>query len=290
MRGEYLLSISLADEPPPEKCWGLLLPTPPSTGDQRHRNLTVSEGWQTQQLVARGGVQGAVLASSPSGNYSAPIELDIELRQGSLIKEHFVERSGRNTDPQADARQVFADLDLPNNATDAEKLRKIVDCISRKYDYGHDFRTDLPLTCDRLTGNCLDINAALIRLLRVAGIPHAYYIGYFFEKNKSIGGRHCWVSTLIDGRQEDWDIAHHLRQDAVQVSSSLNPLPGIRFAMSTGWDLVFDLPFGTFEVPHLATPRWLLSDGATMDCPVKVSYKHRGSTELLSSELSEVST
>lgn len=283
MHGTYTVSVRLAEEEAPDECLGLLLPVPPCSGDQELREVRLDERWKTQHLVAQGGIQRAMLAWTPSGDYSKPMEFEIELRPGRLVAEHFIERSGASTDPQADARQVFADLRLPSGCSPAEKLRRIVDCITHKYDYGHDFRTDLPLTCDRLRGNCLDINAALIRLLRLAGVPHAYYIGFFFEEAKYVGGRHCWVSTLVDGHQEDWDIAHHLRQNAMQVNSALNPLPGIRFAMSTGWDLAFDLPSGLLKVPHLATPRWVFVDGTTVDCPVNVSYIQRTSRDDLTS-------
>ncbi len=278
MGQDYRVLTELVEDPP-EGAVGVLFAIPPTTADQTIRHLEADPSWEAQAFTARGSGQSALFVKCSQGRPPGQLRLEVGPGSGKIVDQHFVARAGQSTDPQDDARKVFADLEINNALHERERLRRIVDCISAKYQYQHDFRSDEPLTCDLLTGNCLDINAALVKLLRLAGIRHAYYIGYFFEEGQSIGGRHCWVSTIADGIYENWDIAHHLKRNVLEVQSALNPIPGRRFAMSTGWDLVFDLAGLTVEVEQLAKPRWIFGDGRSSDCQVTVARSAAPSQE-----------
>jgi hypothetical protein len=169
-------------------------------------------------------------------------------------------------------RQAFSDLHLDTDQN--QMLLRIVDCISRKFNYQSGFRNDEPLTCNVLTGNCLSINSALISLARLANVKTAYYIGYFFENGRRslvTDDWHCWVSTLTSRGYESWDIAHHLKREMRRLGPALNPIPGVRFAMSVGRNLAFSLPFTRLDVEHLCEPRWVFHDNHSQRCRVRVT-------------------
>ncbi len=130
---------------------------------------------------ARSG-QSALFVKCSQARPLGHLRLEVGPGSGKIVDQHFVARAGQSTDPQDDARKVFADLEINNALHERERLRRIVDCISAKFQYQHDFRSDEPLTCDLLTGNCLDINAALVKLLRLAGIRHATTSATFSKK------------------------------------------------------------------------------------------------------------
>lgn len=268
----YRLQVALDEETVPEGALGALFPVPPTTADQEFVGMNFPPTWTTRKVSTEDARQSAVLASFAPQDLRSAVRMDIGLRAGPLIEAHFVPREGRNTAPGDDAVELFRSLQLDGVADERARLRRIVDRISEKFVYKHSTRrTDTPLTCDLLTGNCLDINSALMKLLRLAHVKHAYYIGYFVEEGQSAAGRHCWVSTVSQGRYENWDIAHHLKRDVQRVEAGLNPIAGLRFAMSSGWDPVFDLGAMKVEMHHLATPRWIFQDGSTEDCKVKAT-------------------
>jgi hypothetical protein len=273
MPNRYLVRVEIDEDRLPEGAKGVLLPVPPTTPDQRVGRLTLDPAWTAEPCCSQDGVQAGLFATFPGRSLRNPMELEFSLGIGDLIEEHFAAKRAGSMEPGPDARQLYADLCCDEVGSEDARLLRIVDCIAEKFEYRHGFHSDEPLTCDVLTGNCLDINTALIKMLRLCGIKSAYYIGYFFEQGRpwTNDDWHCWVSTLTGRGYESWDVAHHLKRDLGRVAPALNPIPGVRFAMSTGRDLVFNLPFATLEVPHLCEPRWIYADGRSRECRVRVT-------------------
>jgi hypothetical protein len=273
MPTQYQLKVEIDDARQPEGTYALLVPVPPVTPDQTLTNMRLDPAWSISPVVERAGVQRAVLAVMPSDAHSKPIVYELT-GGGSLIHDHLtkLEHVGGLT---TDVHELADEIGLQQCECESERLGKIVDSLASKFRYRSGFTNDAPLTCDFLTGNCLSINEAFLKLAKVAGIPAAYYIGYFFESDQPLKSKdwHCWVSTLTSQGFENWDIAHHLKRGLEPVLPGLNPVPGVRFATCVGRNLTFRLPVGDVTVPHLCEPRWILTDGTSKPCEVVISLQ-----------------
>lgn len=268
---KYRLKIQLEDAAKPQDAVGLLLPVPPDTPHQKAGALRLDPQWKVTEYPVVGSTQRTILADVGDANPRSPIEVDIELRNAAPVEAHFVPRPG-STEPGPDAVEIYESLGLAEDASEEAKLLAIIEWVAQKYNYKHGHMEGPLLTCDILTGNCLDINAATIKLMRVAGIRNAYYIGYYFPEGSSRGAWHCWLATLTSRGYECWDIAHHLKRGIREIAPGLDPAGGMRLAMSTGRDLVIELPVGSVLVSHLTLPRWVLRDGRTIECKASAEY------------------
>lgn len=274
-RQSYMLELCVTQARAPKGADGLLIPLPPNTLHQTLRDVRYPAGWTVQRLAAAGSTQAALYMNNVDA-FDAPIEMLVDVPGEAVNLLHFRNSANRFTESTADVDELFRELALEGK-DNVQRLQHIAACLERRFSYHSDYDgTDEPmsLSCDALTGNCLDINTAFMKLLARAGIPCAYYIGYFFEAGHplEVDDWHCWVSTLgVTGRQQDWDIAHHLKRQLGPVSPALNPIPGLRFAMSSGRSLEFILPAGVIEVSHLGLPRWVMRDGRTQECLVRVA-------------------
>ena len=126
-----------------------------------------------------------------------------------------------------------------------------MDCLADKFDYTHNTKRAAALTCDLLSGNCFDINAALMKLLRLAGIKHVYYIGYFVEDGQLFSRGHCWVSTVTAAGYQSWDIAHHLKRDLGSHGASG---PGRFFGSRLEIYISSDIVVAMNPTPHSPSP------------------------------------
>jgi transglutaminase-like putative cysteine protease len=90
--------------------------------------------------------------------------------------------------------------------TDLDKARAIYDYVvsSMKYDksgtgWGNG---DFDWACDSKRGNCTDFHAVFIGLVRAAGIPARFSIGYPLPEARGAGdvpGYHCWAEFYLPG-------------------------------------------------------------------------------------------
>ena len=272
MPAHYLLQTEI-DENPPEGAIALLIPVPPTTPHQALREVRLPASWTATPVVDSTRAQLALLAELPCGAHLDPIVFEMAER-GELVRNHLTRRED-TARLAADVFELADEIGLLECDCETTRLRKIVDALASRFQYRSGFSNDAPLTCDVLTGNCLSINEAFLKLAKVAGIPSAYYIGYFFESETPLRSRdwHCWVSTLTSDGFESWDIAHHLKRKLGAIRPTLNPVPGVRFATSVGRNIRFQLPTGDVTVPHLCEPRWILDNGTTKPCEVRVSLR-----------------
>ena len=63
-------------------------------------------------------------------------------------------------------------------------------------------RGDIYWACDAKTGNCSDFHALFVGLVRAAGIPAKFAIGFSLPPERGsgrVGGYHCWSEFYLDG-------------------------------------------------------------------------------------------
>ena len=270
MPNRYRLRVQIDEERRPAGAAGLLLPLPPTTPHQKMTRVTLDPTWSAMGCPAQEHGQLALFATFPGTTIGRPIEFEMT-DIGHADTGHF-SLAAEGYELGEDVKQAFGELHV--GAEQQQTLLRIVDCIARKFNYQSGFRNNAPLTCNVLTGNCLSIKTALIAFAQLAGIKTAYYVGYFFENGRSTlttDDWHCWVSTLTSRGYESWDIAHHLKRGLRPIGPALNPIPGVRFAMSIGRNLVFRLPFTPLKVAHLCEPRWVFDDNRSEGCRVRVT-------------------
>ena len=90
--------------------------------------------------------------------------------------------------------------------TDLEKVRAIYDYVVDNMSYNKQGsgwgRGDIYWACDAKTGNCSDYHALFTGLVRAAGIPAKFAIGFSLPPERGagpIGGYHCWSEFYLDG-------------------------------------------------------------------------------------------
>lgn len=277
MTSYYSISLQLRNIDWLEKAKGLLVPIPPSTAHQLLIGTDI-------------GSLGGVLLKEKSSRQRAwwikdvnlalqeGFHFNLRLEDMELDISDFNRPLNRHTRAHKSVKKLL-ESELKNSTSPMARIRNMVNLLEGKFQYHHGYSGDeLPsLNCDIVTGNCLDINTVFIQMLALEKIPAAYYIGYFFEDNKPllVDDWHCWVSTMDDHQQQyDWDIAHHLKRRITPIEDGLNPVPGIRFAMSCGRGLQFVTPDNDpVEVGHFGLPRAVFGVGRTKECPVIVEAK-----------------
>ena len=90
--------------------------------------------------------------------------------------------------------------------TDLEKVRAIYDYVVDNMSYNKEGsgwgRGDIYWACDAKTGNCSDYHALFTGLVRAAGIPAKFAIGFSLPPERGagpVGGYHCWSEFYLDG-------------------------------------------------------------------------------------------
>jgi hypothetical protein len=146
-------------------------------------------------------------------------------------------------------------------------IAKIVQYIGHKFQYISQPSTGElgNLTCDLLTGNCIDINQSLMALLSAAGIEHCYLSGVYSAQPQGLAshGWHCWVAIRHANSTQYWDIAQHLKSGTTDIRPSLNPVGGVRFALAQGTNLQFLINHMCFSIPKLPLPTFIFNDGSS---------------------------
>ena len=262
-----LIYIEVDDPPEGLDPLGLLVPIPPDMLHQRLISFSHSDRLSPARSQADDSEQQALFVSGREGA-KAHFEFRFGKPHGKRPAEHF--RPAVNRYVVASPELVEGIAQLTEGASgNRDKLLRIVAFAASLFDYDHppvkfyEGKDAIPLLRELTKGSCLDINTFLMSSLYVAGIPAAYYSGYFFATGKppTQDHFHCWVSTFTDGEQQDWDIAHHIMAGTREVHPGLNPKPGIRFAMSCGRGLKFRLADRDVWISHLGFPVWVRRDG-----------------------------
>ncbi len=220
----FRYAVSVAEIPREARTLRLWIPVPPSNGQQEITGLSLKSpvSWEMRRqgdgrnrvafleidprkikpplsvemsFTAERRENRADLSDSPRPAASeAPPDLARYLRPDRLIP-----LDGIIADL---ARQQTAMLDRP-----LRKARAIYDYVlsTMKYDKtGEGWgRGDAIYACNVRKGNCTDFHALFIGMVRAAGIPARFEIGFPLPHDRSAGeiaGYHCWAEFWIDGR------------------------------------------------------------------------------------------
>jgi transglutaminase-like putative cysteine protease len=157
-------------------------------------------------------------------------------------------------------RPIAADV-TASSRTPLAKARAIYDYVLGHMRYlkqGEGWgQGNLEWACDQKYGNCTDFHSLLIGLLRAAGIPARFQIGYSVPPaaGGELPGYHCWADFYLDGAgwvpvdaSEAWKAPE--KRDYFFGHHDAN-----RFALSTGRDLLFPgmagPPLNYFVYPYL---------------------------------------
>ncbi len=249
-------------EPPPPECLGLLWPISPNTHFQRtlkvsndeNRDLCLTALNSTQQAYFRPHLLGASLPE---------IHYQIELDTFAPSKEHFTLNETTHLALTEDVYECINRILQGPGQNPEQFLRKVISALASHFFYAHhdDELNRAELVCTHLQGDCLDINTVLMKILKTQSICSAYYIGIYSEAPQypTQDDWHCWVSTNLN-KVQDWDIAHHIKRGITPVQPALNPVDGIRCALSHGRGSQFLLGEAVYDFSHLGSPYWCLAD------------------------------
>ena len=221
---DFRYAVSVAEIPREARTLRLWIPVPPSNGQQEVTGLSLKSpvSWEMRRQ-GDGRNRVAFLEIDPR-KLKAP--LSVEMRFTAERRENRANLSGgpRPTAGEAPpdlARYlrpdrlvpldgVIADLAKQQTATldrPLQKARAIYDYVlsTMKYDKtGEGWgRGDAIYACNVRKGNCTDFHALFIGMMRAAGIPARFEIGFPLPRDRSAGeiaGYHCWAQFWIDGR------------------------------------------------------------------------------------------
>jgi transglutaminase-like putative cysteine protease len=263
------------------------LPLPTDDPWQTVRGLTVEGApWERAYDTRWGNAMARVHASGPT---TIVVRYQVTRRERAADLGHArapATPSGYAAWLAADARvpldarvrKIAADV-MAGKTTPLAKARAAYDYVlsTMRYDKpagpGQGWgQGDILWACDKRYGNCTDFHALFIGLLRAAGIPARFSIGYAVPTGggAELSGYHCWADFYVDGagwipvdaseawkhpEQRDYFFGHH-DANRVQLATGRDvPLPGMRGA-----------PLNYFVYPYAE------ADGVAVDVARKTTY------------------
>ena len=160
---------------------------------------------------------------------------------------------------------MIADLSKQHTAGAAsplEKARKVFDYVvsTMAYDKSGEGwgRGDAIYACDVKKGNCTDFHALFIGMMRAAGIPARFEIGFPLprsEKQGIVPGYHCWAEFHVDGIGWIPVDASEAWKDPARKDYFFGALDEHRVKFTTGRDILLDAdqagePLNYFIYPY----------------------------------------
>ncbi len=245
----------------------LLIAVPYDTPEQRVGAVEVSGASAWEDAVAINSGQRALRIEAAAGAQPV-VAITFHDEPGAFPDWLFTPTGGAHERASVELADHVAAL-APRDLPPAERVRRIVRHVEERFHYGPrdvglgDDAESLPaLVCGTHAGTCVDTHSYAVAALRSSGIDAAYVSGVFFDAGhqETVPG-HCWFVVRADQSPHHWDISHFLKYGLGPVRPVLNPVPGLRQALSAGRDLVFDGPDGACAIPllsgfvHLAGPK-----------------------------------
>lgn len=249
--------VEFTTEDPVHASADLIFPFPPETPEQRLLDIDVAGARLAEVLQARDSGQCALRLAVAAGARPT-VRLSFADRGSGLAPWMFATRGARHEEPSRELVRLIATVVGPSG-TPAERVERVVRHVEDRFTYGRrevglgDDTDRMPaLACDVHLGTCIDTHSYAVAALRAAGIDAAYVSGVFFAEGQSENAPgHCWFVVGATGAPHHWDISHHLKHGLGATTPVFNPLPGRRYALAIGRDLVFDIPGGAVEFSRL---------------------------------------
>lgn len=222
---EFTYKVSVPALPPGSGPLRLWIPLPPTDPYQEISGLRIVSpmGYKIKRESEYGNRFAYI--DVPPGRATSPF--DVLLRFRVIRREHRVElaaarvSNGKKNDVgPGPARFLQPDRLVPidgviselaqqetQGATDTlEKARKVYDYVvaTMRYDKsGRGWgRGDAIWACTAKRGNCTDFHSLFIGMMRAAGVPARFEIGFPLPPDKTEGdipGYHCWAEFYLDG-------------------------------------------------------------------------------------------
>jgi transglutaminase-like putative cysteine protease len=243
----HVISIELTDSAAMHDAVALIVPLGIDTELQRFHSLEAPKSWSATIVAELRSGQRAAVLEPPARNAPARL-LHTFLSPGSALPADAYTAEGTAITMAAaelatEARRIAADA-----GGGLAGIAAIVADTSARFTYGEVpmaerwyYGPDAVPIVACTAGNCIDINTYLVAALRAANYETTYLTCYFFDDDPRgvPSGMHCWVRTRHHGVTQDWDIAHFKKAGRSDVSPSLNPIPGQRFALAFGRDHIY---------------------------------------------------
>ncbi|MBX2856097.1 MAG: transglutaminase domain-containing protein [Rhodobacteraceae bacterium] len=250
----------------------LIAPLGVETEFQRLASFEAPKGWDVAIVAEERTGQLAAVMAPPTPDAKPRLQHTFSTGPGALPAQAFTPEgtplASAASELAQDAREI---AERAGGGLDG--IAAVVADTSERFDYGavpyeerwyHGADAVPQVACG--VGNCIDINTYLIAALRASGYQTTYLTCYFFDDNPDgiASGMHCWVRTQCEGVTQDWDIAHFKKLGRSDVSATLNPAPGQRFALAYGRDHCYVWRGKSIELPTPSVPMWVREDGTAI--------------------------
>lgn len=268
----HVITIDLTDCATQHDAVALIAPLGIDTEFQSFEALEAPKGWDATILTEPRSGQRAVLLRPPTPTARALLRHSFSPRGSALPADAYLPEGTAITTAAAElateARRIAA---LAGGGLAG--IAAIVADTSARFDYGQVpiaerwyYGKDAVPIVACVAGNCIDINTYLVAALRAAEYETTYLSCYFFDDdpNGIDSGMHCWVRTRHDGVTQDWDIAHLKKAGRDDISATMNPIPGRRFALGFGRDHVYRWRGVDIRLSTPSQPMWVRKCGTAI--------------------------
>ena len=131
-------------------------------------------------------------------------ELFVDEKLVSFWEENNIDYTKREKDTREKVDSIVASLNIPDNATDEEKIEKVTEYVLRNMkcemtDVSQYLGTSLDACLKFKAGVCHDYSTLEYTLLKCVGVDAYLIHGYATDYYGSPPGAHAWVEVCVDG-------------------------------------------------------------------------------------------
>ncbi len=213
---EFTYSFVITDIPDNAKKVEFWVPVPQDAEYQKITDVIINTKVE-YSISSDGSYQNKMLHANitPDGASEIPVSFSFKVKRNEMAGLQKTAPANKiNTDVYLkpsrlavindDIKKISANLTKGKSGT-VEKARAIYDYVLDNMSYdksGEGWgRGDTAYACDVAKGNCTDFHSLFMSLVRAAGIPARFKIGFPLPADKdsgTIGGYHCWAEFYDD--------------------------------------------------------------------------------------------
>ncbi len=240
-----MTAIRLTLDKPVEHDCELIIGLPIDTPVQKLVGGEIRGAASAGEIVARNSGQSALIIPVEAGGHPSVV-FEFEDEASAFPDWVFEPTGGAHERPSQELEALVREI-APASLEAQDRVDRIVRHVEERFTYGvrdvglgDDLEAMPALASDTHLGTCVDTHSYAVAAMRAGGIEAAYITGVFFPEGESLSmPGHCWFAVKPDDAAQQWDISHFLKYDLGPARPVLNPLPGLRYAMGVGRDLVF---------------------------------------------------